>query len=291
MSLKEDIDVLKWMSIVEEEINVKSDRALIITIASILDIQLEKLLKNFMINNSKIDENLFKGNAPLSTFSSKISICYNLGLISKYEYQTIEIIKKIRNRFAHDIEIKKMTDNQAIMDLCNKLTIPKKLYIPPTLIFTNTGKLKKIDTEPLSNIDISTKLVKVFKNLTMYLEYRIIEISEFKRKEYENVSCLQLLKDMKKRIIEINKKMYNLNLKYKDTLLLELDTPNRDSNEIEKIQKEIQKIDNAIKAYEDGNMFFGTIVESIANPHIFMKILDDSIEAIESDESYSDSQE
>ena len=43
-------------------------------------------------------------------------------------------------------------------------------------MFEQNGKLKSMEKEPLKNVDIETKFIKVFKNLTMYLEYRTIEI-------------------------------------------------------------------------------------------------------------------
>ena len=45
-----------------------------------------RILKEFMLEDKKRDEELFKNQMPLSSFSSKISMCYYLGLISEYFY-------------------------------------------------------------------------------------------------------------------------------------------------------------------------------------------------------------
>ena len=287
MSIKDDVDILKWICIVEEEINVKSDRALVITIASILDTQLEKLLKEFMIQDNKIDENIFNQNAPLSNFSSKISMCYYLGLISKYEYNTLNIIRKIRNKLAHEIEIKRMNENQSIVDLSKKLTIPDKIYIPNILVFSENENIKNQDTELLEDTDIQQKIIRVFKNLTMYLEYRIIEIYEVKRREYENISVLELMEQSKDKIIKQNKQIYNYCMEEKELLLSKIDilkSSKDKKDEIEKLKKQILKIDETIKEYNDGNIFYGTSLEKYVNSQFFMKTLNDIIEALKSKE-------
>lgn len=286
MDIKNEIDILRWIDIVEEEINLKYDRALVITSASILETQLEKILKCFMLSDNKIDERLFTNNAPLATFSSKNSMCYYIGIISEYEYKTIETIRKIRNKFAHEIEIKKMSDSQSIIDLCNNLTIPKELYIQEELVFEQNGKLKSMEKEPLKNVDIQTKFIKVFKNLTMYLEYRTIEIYEMKRIEYKNVSYIQMMKDSKEKLIKLSKKLYDTELYYKSKLMLELDRLNKTNSErtkIEEKKKEIQEIDDKIKAYEDGHLFYNTIIEKVCDSQMFIDIMEKSIEANEED--------
>ena len=68
MSKEEKVDITKWMKIVDEEINVKSDRALVITIGSILDTQLESLLKSFLIKDNKRDEKLFNNNSRIINY-------------------------------------------------------------------------------------------------------------------------------------------------------------------------------------------------------------------------------
>lgn len=286
MSIKDDVDILKWISIVEEEINVKSDRALVIAIASILDIQLEKLLKEFMIQDNKIDENIFNQNAPLSNFSSKISMCYYLGLISRYEYNTLNIIRKIRNKLAHEIEIKRMNENQSIVDLSKKLTIPDKIYIPNILVFSENENIKNQDTELLEDTDIQQKIIRVFKNLTMYLEYRIIEIYEVKRCEYENISVLELMEQSKDKIIKQNKQIYNYCMEEKELLLSKIDilSSKDKKDEIEKLKKQILKINETIKEYNDGNIFYGTSLEKHVNSQFFMKTLNDIIEELKSKE-------
>lgn len=252
MSKEEKVDITKWMKIVDEEINVKSDRALVITIGSILDTQLESLLKSFFIKDNKRDEKLFNNNSPLSNFSSKISMCYYLGIISKYEYEALEIIRKIRNIFAHEIEIKKLEDSQSIRDLCKILNIPEDIYIPDN--FFISGKEEIIEFEDMS---LSEKIIKVFKNMTIYLEFRKVDLFESKRIEYKNLSFVQLLEECMRKVIMNSLQRYELNIKHKELLLLKLKKLKNDSDEKNELKAQIKEIDKLLNAYSNGNILYG----------------------------------
>ena len=252
MSKEEKVDITKWMKIVDEEINVKSDRALVITIGSILDTQLESLLKRFLIKDNKRDEKLFNNNSPLSNFSSKISMCYYLGIISKYEYEALEIIRKIRNIFAHEIEIKKLEDSQSIRDLCKTLNIPEDIYIPDN--FFISGKEEIIKFEDMS---LSEKIIKVFKNMTIYLEFRKVDLFESKRIEYKNLSFVQLLEECMRKVIMNSLQRYELNIKHKELLLLKLKKLENDSDEKNELKAQIKEIDKLLNAYSNGNILYG----------------------------------
>lgn len=252
MSKEEKVDITKWMKIVDEEINVKSDRALVITIGSILDTQLESLLKSFFIKDNKRDEKLFNNNSPLSNFSSKISMCYYLGIISKYEYEALEIIRKIRNIFAHEIEIKKLEDSQSIRDLCKILNIPEDIYIPDN--FFISGKEEIIKFEDMS---LSEKIIKVFKNMTIYLEFRKVDLFESKRIEYKNLSFVQLLEECMRKVIMNSLQRYELNIKHKELLLLKLKKLENDSDEKNELKAQIKEIDKLLNAYSNGNILYG----------------------------------
>lgn len=252
MSKEEKVDITKWMKIVDEEINVKSDRALVITIGSILDTQLESLLKSFLIKDNKRDEKLFNNNSPLSNFSSKISMCYYLGIISKYEYEALEIIRKIRNIFAHEIEIKKLEDSQSIRDLCKILNIPEDIYIPDN--FFISGKEEIIKFEDMS---LSEKIIKVFKNMTIYLEFRKVDLFESKRIEYKNLSFVQLLEECMRKVIMNSLQRYELNIKHKELLLLKLKKLKNDSDEKNELKAQIKEIDKLLNAYSNGDILYG----------------------------------
>lgn len=104
-----DKEVEHWvgnLEILQDELEKSSsDRSCVIVAAAYIDELLGYLFRRFMSSPSseKEDKELFSGYGPLSSFSSKILLSYRLGLISNYEYKTLQCIRKIRNLFAHDI--------------------------------------------------------------------------------------------------------------------------------------------------------------------------------------------
>lgn len=93
--------------LVDEIRDERNDRALIILCSSIIDEQLLNILKEFLLDPVKInEEDLLKGDNPLSTFSSRIKVIYRLGLIDNSFKEILESLRKIRNLCAHTIDFK-----------------------------------------------------------------------------------------------------------------------------------------------------------------------------------------
>lgn len=47
-------------------------------------------------------DDLLEGfNAPLGTFAARIKLCYALGLLTDAQFKDLELVRKIRNEFAH----------------------------------------------------------------------------------------------------------------------------------------------------------------------------------------------
>src|ERR1700730_6663198 len=84
-----------------DDFNKETERGAALAAAAFLDALLERVLAAFLIpNNSGI--NLTNGfNAPLGTFSARIAACHAMGLISEREFKEYELIRKVRNEFAH----------------------------------------------------------------------------------------------------------------------------------------------------------------------------------------------
>lgn len=80
----------------------ENDRAIAIVGSTFLDTLLEHILFAFLPENEKDVEKLMEVNQPLGNFSNKITMCYCLGLIDKIIKSDLNIVRKIRNRFAHD---------------------------------------------------------------------------------------------------------------------------------------------------------------------------------------------
>lgn len=83
----------------------ESDRGCALMAAAFLDELLKDLLKAYLIDDSNSVQQLFSGTGALGTFSSRIELCYLLGLISASTKRDLTIIRKIRNDFAHVMDI------------------------------------------------------------------------------------------------------------------------------------------------------------------------------------------
>ncbi|NSM26442.1 hypothetical protein HT094_20090 [Shewanella sp. ZOR0012] len=94
-----------------EKLSAESDRGAVILSASLLDSALEDNLKAFLLSPVNKNDELFSGRgAPLGTFSSKIEMCYRLGIISVGVRSQLNKFKAIRNDFAHNLDSAKLDD-------------------------------------------------------------------------------------------------------------------------------------------------------------------------------------
>ncbi|MBP2699540.1 hypothetical protein [Photobacterium lucens] len=84
----------------------ESDRGAVLVASSMIEEALKNLLIAKLVPSSKNQDPLFNGgNAPLGTFSSKIEMTYRLGLIRREWKELLNIFKKLRNDFAHNVEV------------------------------------------------------------------------------------------------------------------------------------------------------------------------------------------
>jgi mannitol operon repressor len=79
--------------------------------------------------------------APLGTLSARILMALGLGLIDESEYKNLQILRKIRNHFAHNLHAS--FDDRKIGDLCEQLDASG---FPPKASATPATKYKTIAT-------------------------------------------------------------------------------------------------------------------------------------------------
>jgi len=80
------------------------DRATVLIAGALLDQALEAAILTHFVNLNKNEKrDIFSGevNGPLSSFAHKIRISYALGIIGKNAKEDLNVIKAIRNAFAH----------------------------------------------------------------------------------------------------------------------------------------------------------------------------------------------
>jgi len=86
------------------EMKEENDRAVVIIGAANVDFLLRRMIEESLLPRlDQKKDDLLDGDSPLSTFSSKINLCYRLALIDKKFRRILHILKKIRNDFAHKI--------------------------------------------------------------------------------------------------------------------------------------------------------------------------------------------
>jgi DNA-binding MltR family transcriptional regulator len=78
----------------------ETDRGCALMAAAFLDIELAKLLAAFFVQAPAITESLLGQGGPLAAFSSRIDLCYALGLIGQKTHHDLHLILRIRNDFA-----------------------------------------------------------------------------------------------------------------------------------------------------------------------------------------------
>jgi hypothetical protein len=88
----------------------ESDRAAVIIGAARLDVGLEGLLKKVMSHHPGSQDSLFDQDRALGSFAPRIALAYRLGLISDEFEHALQMIRKIRNDFAHSIEDARLSD-------------------------------------------------------------------------------------------------------------------------------------------------------------------------------------
>lgn len=101
-------------------LNGESPRGRVLVAASHLEHLLFEILNAFMIEGKSREQILNGFNAPVATFSAKIALCAALGLINERERAECELIRKIRNKFAHNVHA--TFDDDSIKDLSLSLS-------------------------------------------------------------------------------------------------------------------------------------------------------------------------
>lgn len=123
---RNNLDEYKW-ELFFEEFQGETPRAAVIISGAFLDSLLRDLIASFMIEDKKkVDELLGTedgSEAPLSSFSARIKTSYCLGLITKSEFDDLNQIRKIRNKFAHRMHGYSF-ESQEIIGWCNALQAP-----------------------------------------------------------------------------------------------------------------------------------------------------------------------
>jgi mannitol operon repressor len=98
--------------------NAETDRGKALVSASVVEEMLTEILRAFLADSAET-KRLF--DAPLSTLSAKALMCRSLRLISAVEFRDIDLVRKVRNEFAHSVTCS--FKDQKIRDWAQKLKV------------------------------------------------------------------------------------------------------------------------------------------------------------------------
>jgi mannitol operon repressor len=116
-----------------EQLKAESERGEVLISAAMIDDLLMRTVAAFLIEGASANRLLSGFNAPLGTLSARIEMAAALGLISDDEHHDANIIRKVRNEFAHNLPVS--FDNPRIRQSCAALRLSAKDYgdviVPP----------------------------------------------------------------------------------------------------------------------------------------------------------------
>ncbi|MCH7819630.1 MAG: hypothetical protein IIB40_08715 [Candidatus Marinimicrobia bacterium] len=148
-----------------ESMSKESDRGCILVAASMLDHQLENIIKKTLLSNvkgrkNKVNKSLFEINGPFSSFWSKTQFLYAIGILKRDDYYDLEIIRKIRNIVAHNFDVAGFSDKR-ITDRSEKLRAADKAvkHMPKTK--TKNIKVAKVKKTKISKNNYKAQMERM----------------------------------------------------------------------------------------------------------------------------------
>ena len=120
----------------------EQDRSIAIVRVASLDAVLSYVIKRKFVNLSSDEEDALFQDGPLASFSAKIKIAYALGLYGPETRDDLNMLREIRNAFAHSTRSFDFT-NPAIMQCCRMLKTSNRIKWPypdnASINFSNTA--------------------------------------------------------------------------------------------------------------------------------------------------------
>jgi hypothetical protein len=138
-----------------KELSGESERACSIVGIAYIDDLLGQVIEHYLLENKEAYKELLNPeniNAPLSSFGARISAAYGIGLISKSDLDALRKLKKVRNLFAHNINLSFRDDEvkphcirvkQLLKDLHYTSDSPSPREIFQSAIANYSGRFKE----------------------------------------------------------------------------------------------------------------------------------------------------
>lgn len=97
----------------------ESDRGTVLVYTTILVETLERCIESHLVNHEDVKRLMRGFNAPIGTFYARITCAFAIGLIPEAQYMELNLIRKIRNEFAHSVDVS--FQSSIIVSYCSRL--------------------------------------------------------------------------------------------------------------------------------------------------------------------------
>ena len=141
-----------------DELQNESDRSSAIIGAAFLDEHLKQLLTNYLVDDVKEVALLLSSESSLGSFGSRIRAAYCMGLLSSEYFESLKLIKDIRNAFAHQLHGRRFSDGD-IAQACEKL----QALMPIKPIVGQTPRQMFFSSTIMILMDISVRTLSVLR--------------------------------------------------------------------------------------------------------------------------------
>jgi hypothetical protein len=156
------------------EIEAAGDRAAVILAVSLIEDRLEKAIRTFFHDHKEISPAIFEGLGPLASFSAKTRGGFLIGIYGEQTQQTLIRLGKIRNRFAHELEVNSFTHPKisGVVELLDPASIIQgikhekmKAFFAGTSIAIHPAKDRQLF---IDTIQVILMLLEMYKTYSEY---------------------------------------------------------------------------------------------------------------------------
>jgi len=107
-----------------EKYEKADDRSCVILFAAYLDNCATAALLANVKHPAECEKRLLSESAPLGSLSARIDLLRVLGLLDEITYKDLHLIRKVRNKFAHEMKVDAFSD-EGIKSWCSELQLPR----------------------------------------------------------------------------------------------------------------------------------------------------------------------
>lgn len=99
--LGKDFEVPPGLADLQVALDAETDRGCALLAAAVVDDRLSELLRDVFVDDPAVVKKLLEDRGSLGNFSSRIDVCFCLGLLPRAARDDLHLVRRIRNDFAH----------------------------------------------------------------------------------------------------------------------------------------------------------------------------------------------